>query len=129
MIREWSDATTSPRPFRAGANFVLPAFRHSCDLSHNTEAWAPSRMAPPNRPWFWIESLIREKAPTRPALAYDARCATGLPARTTVGLCSCGHLWNTFETGGVCPACLHQWTSTQYLSCARWSPHSDWYAR
>src|SRR5438876_10015029 len=41
--------------------------------------------------------------------------------------CSCGHEWNTFDTGGVCPVCLHQWTSTQCLSCTRWSPHSDWY--
>src|SRR5947209_19324621 len=39
--------------------------------------------------------------------------------------CSCGHAWNTFDTGGVCPACLHQWTSTQCLSRAGWSPHSD----
>jgi hypothetical protein len=22
--------------------------------------------------------------------------------------CECGHSWNTFDTGGVCPACLQQ---------------------
>src|SRR5579863_3011620 len=43
--------------------------------------------------------------------------------------CSCGHEWNTFDTGGVCPACLCQWTETQCLSCHRWSPHSDWYVQ
>jgi hypothetical protein len=42
--------------------------------------------------------------------------------------CSCGNEWNTFDTGGVCPACLHQWIETQCLSCSRWSPHSQWYA-
>ena len=43
-------------------------------------------MAPPNRPWFWIASLIKRKASTRPALAYDVHCAVGRPARTTAGL-------------------------------------------
>ena len=42
-------------------------------------------------------------------------------------LCTCGHSWNTFDTGGVCPACLFQWASTQCLACGRWSPHSAWY--
>jgi hypothetical protein len=42
-------------------------------------------------------------------------------------MCKCGHIWNTFDTGGVCPACLYQWTMTACLACHQWSPHSDWY--
>lgn len=43
-------------------------------------------------------------------------------------LCSkCRHVWNTFDTGGVCPGCLHQWTETMCLCCSQWSLHSDWY--
>ncbi|RAK68035.1 hypothetical protein [Hymenobacter edaphi] len=41
--------------------------------------------------------------------------------------CTCGHSWNTFDTGGTCPRCLHRWHDTQCLSCAGWSPHLDWY--
>src|SRR6266480_2228198 len=26
--------------------------------------------------------------------------------------CTCGHSWNTFGTGGVCPTCLQQWKET-----------------
>jgi hypothetical protein len=43
--------------------------------------------------------------------------------------CSCGHIWNTFDTGGVCPACAYQWTVTTCLSCEQRSPHSDWYEK
>jgi hypothetical protein len=50
------------------------------------------------------------------------------PRREDKWFCTCGNEWNTFDTGGVCPACLHQWAETQCLSCSRWSPHSDWYA-
>ncbi len=41
--------------------------------------------------------------------------------------CSCGHSWNTFETGGVCPNCMLKWAYTQCRQCALWSVHSDWY--
>lgn len=44
-------------------------------------------------------------------------------------MCSCRHTWNTFDTGGVCPGCLKQWTMTMCLSCHAWSEHSDWYPR
>jgi hypothetical protein len=49
------------------------------------------------------------------------------PAKNDLWSCTCGHSWNTFDTGGVCPACLYQWTETQCLKCGKWSPHSDWY--
>jgi hypothetical protein len=42
--------------------------------------------------------------------------------------CNCGHSWNTFDTGGVCPSCLYQWKITACPRCGAWSAHSDWYA-
>ena len=51
------------------------------------------------------------------------------PRKEDRWFCTCGNEWNTFDTGGVCPACLHRWTETQCLTCGRWSPHSLWYAR
>jgi hypothetical protein len=51
------------------------------------------------------------------------------PRREDKWSCACGHEWNTFETGGVALPCLHQWTTTQRLSCSQWSAHSDWYAK
>lgn len=50
--------------------------------------------------------------------------AVGHPEYLTSG---CGHIWNTFDTGGLCPGCQHQWQHTACLSCARWAPHLDWY--
>jgi len=50
------------------------------------------------------------------------------PRKQDKWFCTCGFEWNTFDTGGVCPRCLQQWTETQCLSCSRWSPHSNWYA-
>jgi hypothetical protein len=49
------------------------------------------------------------------------------PRKADNRFCTCSHKWNTFDTGGVCPACLQRWTETQCLSCSQWSPHSLWY--
>jgi hypothetical protein len=39
----------------------------------------------------------------------------------------CGHCWNTFETGGVCPECRKAWEKTACLECTVWSSHDAWY--
>ena len=39
----------------------------------------------------------------------------------------CGHVWNTFETGGVCPSCGEHFEHTQCLRCRLFSPHKEWY--
>ena len=52
-----------------------------------------------------------------------------VPRRFDRWSCKCGHSWNTFDTGGVCPGCLYQWKVTQCLSCHKFSAHSDWYAK
>jgi len=41
--------------------------------------------------------------------------------------CRCGHVWNTFDTAGLCPACGYQWLWTACPACHVWSPHRDWY--
>jgi hypothetical protein len=43
--------------------------------------------------------------------------------------CQCGHRWNTFDTGGICPGCRYQWKITMCPKCGEWSAHSDWYAK
>ena len=55
------------------------------------------------------------------------RCAWE-PGRDDRWMCSCLHVWNTFDTRGVCPACGHEWSETQCLRCGEWSKHDDWYA-
>jgi len=60
------------------------------------------------------------------------------PKKTDVWMCcdcdhpeyfygGCGTAWNTFETEGVCPTCLHQWQWTACFGCFMWSKHRDWY--
>ena len=40
---------------------------------------------------------------------------------------TCGTVWHTFWTGGVCPGCGHRWRDTQCPSCHAISPHRKWY--
>ena len=48
-------------------------------------------------------------------------------------MCSCWHVWNTFETAGKCPKCSKRWADTQCPGpgdpggCGSWSKHIDWY--
>jgi len=71
-----------------------------------------------------IEDTI-SRGPTGPRI----RCPKchWRPRANDVWTCNCGYIWNTFDTGGVCPGCLFQWTATQCKACHQWSPHSDWY--
>jgi hypothetical protein len=47
--------------------------------------------------------------------------------------CSCGHVWNTFDTAARCPECSKRWDDTQCpepvfgAGCGKWSKHVDWY--
>jgi hypothetical protein len=50
-----------------------------------------------------------------------------VPRREDLWSCRCGHIWNTFDTRGVCPACRFAWLQTQCPRCRQWSPHADWY--
>jgi hypothetical protein len=54
------------------------------------------------------------------------RCAWE-PGRDDLWMCVCLHAWNTFDTGGLCPACGRPWAETQCLHCKEWSPHREWY--
>lgn len=49
------------------------------------------------------------------------------PQENSRWICKCGHIWNVFDTGGVCPGCLHRGKKTQCGECGRYSLHSDWY--
>jgi len=65
------------------------------------------------------------KGPSRPHIRCPL-CGWS-PTANSRWMCKCGHVWNTFDTGGVCPGCLYQWQITVCLSCHKISPHSNWY--
>lgn len=67
--------------------------------------------------------------PMRAADGSTIRCPKcgWVPVQEARWGCKCGHVWNTFETRGLCPACQHQWEVTLCYGCHETSRHADWY--
>jgi hypothetical protein len=74
-----------------------------------------------------LEQLVQR--PSRRKKGPEIRCpkCSWQPQRSDQWACTCLFAWNTFETGGRCPACQRQWHDTQCLECFEWSAHLDWY--
>lgn len=75
---------------------------------------------------------VTEKTPNdQQRKTFRIRCpkCDWQPAREDQWSCApgCGHVWNTFDTRGVCPGCDKQWVQTMCLRCDVWSAHDDWY--
>jgi hypothetical protein len=71
----------------------------------------------------------RSVDPIRSPDGRSVRCprCEWIPGLNTRWICNCGHTWNTFWTGGRCPACQFQWTVTAWQRCGELSPHDNWY--
>jgi hypothetical protein len=99
----------------------------SRELRHNTEAMCARS---DDKSSVVVDRELEEEKSHDPS-GPRIRCPLcgWSPRKDDLWSCSCGHEWNTFDSGGVCPACLHQWAETQCLPCSRWSLHSGWYAK
>jgi hypothetical protein len=100
------------REFHPRQNGPASHLRRTGVLNAKTGAaiQSPSRFGPPG------------------ALVRCPRCNWS-PSSTDRWFCKCGHLWNTFETRGLCPACRYQWEITGCHACGESSPHSEWYVK
>lgn len=86
---------------------------------HKQEGDAPP---PPETPTVTRRAPPRERG----ARIRCPKCAWR-PRPSSRWQCRCLHVWNTFDTAGLCPACGFQWEDTACLACHRWSKHRDWY--
>jgi hypothetical protein len=107
---------------------ILPG-RYSIRLTVNGElrldtSFSVKTSNQPVSPYV-VENIKKSFGPS----GVTVRCplCAWVPAKVSLWSCTCGHQWNTFDTGGVCPACSLRWTTTACLACQRSSPHSDWY--
>lgn len=78
-----------------------------------------------------MRGLPMPGAPMRSPDGSEIRCpkCEWKPSAEVRWICKCGHVWNTFWTKGLCPACQYQWTVTGCHQCRETSPHSEWYVR
>jgi hypothetical protein len=72
------------------------------------------------------ETEKQRGATTRGRKIRCPRCAWE-PGKHDRWMCLCGHVWNTFDTRGVCPGCDAKWKETACLRCHQWSDHEAWY--
>jgi hypothetical protein len=82
------------------------------------ETWREQRRPPP-----------MQGTPMRAADGSPIRCpkCRWVPVQEARWSCNCGHVWNTFQTRGICPACQRQWEVTLCYGCHEASRHADWY--
>jgi hypothetical protein len=80
---------------------------------------------------FAVMRTVGAQPPELEGQQVTIRCpkCNWLPRTEHRWSCKCGHHWNTFSTGGLCPACNYQWTITGCLRCGQISPHSEWYTQ
>lgn len=73
--------------------------------------------------------LIRnEKLPRRPGFACPG-CRTAPPIGNFWKCTQCSQMFDTFQTGAVCPHCGTRFDTTRCLHCLERSPLSEWVAK
>jgi len=71
--------------------------------------------------------LRQEKIPRRMGLKCPS-CGTAPPIGNYWGCANCRQSFDTFESGGRCPHCGTQYSSTMCLDCRHNSPVHEWTA-
>jgi hypothetical protein len=109
----------------------LPEFRATQRTQHSGLS---RRAGGPARSGIIGTETTRRVLTDKPMLSPDGariRCpqCEWVPDAGCLWMCKCGHVWNTFATGGLCPECNFRWEWTQCQICQERPPHKDWYVR
>lgn len=133
MVRPRLDRSPPHRPERSWlrACAIVPRLRRgpgrpTIELVRAT--WLEARRTDPRETTRVLDTSSDPSPPGRGGCRIRCpRCAWE-PGRDSRWQCECLYSWNTFDTGGLCPACGKRWETTQCLRCKAWSPHRAWYA-